>query len=920
MIRDHDAPDPSSSCPVSSLSPSSQFAMSHSLTLPGTDQPYQRPAAEGASPAMAQWFTLKSEAPDLLLFFRMGDFYELFFDDAIAASSALDIALTARGSQGGAPIPMCGVPVGTAATYLARLIRRGFRVAVAEQTATPSPGQKGPLPRAIVRLVTPGTLTEDELLEAGRSNLLLVLAQPASTGGRGRRKQSAQEETGAALIDVSTGQFETTLVSQQNLSDLLGRLDPAEILAPDDITPPDWQNRRIPLPPLPQPEAARTRLAESFGVSSLDAFGTFSDAEVLAGFGAVDYIRRSQAGILPRLSHPTPQTTGRTLGLDAATRASLDLLRARDGGDEHTLFSAVDHTVTAAGARLLSAWIASPLTDVTTIAARQDGWDWLRQQPQLTQKLRSALHGAPDLERALGRLSVSRGQPRDLAAVRDALRSMLNVAGILSNQEGIPSSVSPTLHISASLDLLRTELERALAEELPARIDEGGFIVPGFDGELDAQRGLRDDSRRIIAGLQTEYAQRFDVASLKIRHHSQLGYVIEVASAVGTKLRAREDLSFRQGTASLARFSTEELIELDQKIAAAGERALVREQQIFHRFVTQILQAEDLSTTARHLAFLDVLQSCAVLAQGGNWCRPDVVEEEAFALESCRHPVVEAALPKGARFTPNTCHLPPEKRTMLLTGPNMAGKSTFLRQTALAVILAQAGLPVAAASARIGIVDRLFSRVGAADDLARGRSTFMVEMTETASILNQAGPRSLVVVDEIGRGTATLDGLAIAWAVLEAMHSSLRCRAIFATHFHELADLANTLPRLSPHTMAVRDWKGQIVFQHEVIPGTAKQSWGVHVARLAGVPAPVVERATRLLKELEMEHSASQRPLPLFDMSGAAEPLPAPETRDRVRELLRKTDPDTCSPRTALTLLYDLQKAMLEDEGHFDRK
>ncbi|MCP1195239.1 DNA mismatch repair protein MutS [Acetobacter senegalensis] len=882
----------------------------------------KRYSPEGATPAMAQWFALKAENPEALLFFRMGDFYELFFDDATAAAAALDIALTARGTHAGEPISMCGVPVAAAPAYLARLIRRGFRVAVAEQTEAPRKGKgaaKGPLARAVVRVVTPGTLTEDELLEPGRSNLLLALVEgPASTGrgrkGKGAEKaQKVQAETplGAAWIDVSTGLFETASVTQASLAGLLGRLDPAEILAPADLALGDFDACRAPEVLVPGVEAARQRLASAFDVASVDAFGTFSDEEAMAAAVAVDYVQRSQAGKLPRLTHPTPQTDGGILGIDPATRASLDLLRARDGGMEHTLFSAVNQTVTAAGARLMAEWLSAPLTDVVRIAARQDGWCWLRDSTSCRTALRDALKKAPDVARALGRLSLGRGQPRDLSAIRDALHAARAAAAALGDVSRLPPYLSKAAASLGGAQELEAELVRALAEDLPARLDDGGVIAAGYDGELDGYRGLRDNSRRVVAGLQIEYASRYGVASLKIKHHAQLGYVIEVPVGASSRMKDRDDLMFRQGTASNARFSTEELAGLDARIAEAAERAAAREKAVFNALVDAVLAEQTLPVLAKALAVLDVQQSCAMLAAGGSWCRPDVTDDTAFDLQACRHPVVESALPKGTRFTPNGCDLSPNRRVMLLTGPNMAGKSTFLRQTALAVILAQGGFPVAAEKATIGVVDQLFSRVGASDDLARGRSTFMVEMTETAAILNQAGPRSLVVVDEIGRGTATLDGLAIAWSVLEALHSTVRCRAIFATHFHELADLVDTLPRLAPHTMAVREWRGQIVFLHEVLVGSAKKSWGVHVARLAGVPASVVDRAGRLLKELEREHATGPKPLPLFDTQKI---LPH-EEENTLRKRLSEVDPDTLTPRAALDILYELHKQAVQEEG-----
>jgi DNA mismatch repair protein MutS len=855
---------------------------------------------------MAQWFALKADHPDALLFFRMGDFYELFFADADAAAAALDIALTHRGEHGGQPIQMCGVPVHAADAYLARLIRRGFRVAVAEQME-PAKDRvgRGPIRREVVRLITPGTLTEDALLEAARPNLLLALAPQPNA------------RLGAAWLDVSTGLFETADLPAAELPALLGRLDPAEILAPAEQPLGDWAGRRAPEPTLPPPLAARRRLAEAFAAASLDAFGGFTDAEAVAGCVAVDYVRATQAGRLPRLSRPVATGSAGTLALDAATRASLEILRALDGGSAHTLLAAVQRTTSAAGARLLAGWLAAPLTDIAAIGARQDAWSWMLANPPAARALRAALRQAPDMARALARLSVGRGGPRDLAALRDGLAAAGHAGAALA--DGLPTLLTharAALRPDAALGAL---LARALAEPLPARPDEGGVIAPGFDGELDALRRLRDDSRQVLAGLQLDYAQRYGVASLKIRHHAQLGYVIEVPAAAVEGLRAYPELTLRQGMASGARFSCPELAELDRRIAEAAEQAQARERAILaHLSAAALAQAEALGACAEALALLDVVQSCAAVAEAGRWCRPAVTDDDAFCIEAGRHPVVEAALAGQTAFVPNGCDLSPDRRVMLLTGPNMAGKSTFLRQTALVVILAQAGLPVPAAAARIGVVDRLFSRVGAADDLARGRSTFMVEMTETAAILYQAGPRSLVVVDEIGRGTATLDGLAIAWAVLEALHSAIRCRTIFATHFHELVGLAGQLPRLTPHTMRVREWKGGVVFLHEVAAGAAGRSWGVHVARLAGVPAAVVRRAGALLVALERANALTNpAELPLFAAGGTAPP-PDLDSADAAPDMypaelvaaLAAVDPDRLTPREALDALYRLRSLL----------
>ena len=862
--------------------------------------PRRPPDAQGATPAMAQWFDANQAHPDALVFFRMGDFYELFHGDAEAAAAALDIALTHRGEHAGQPIPMCGVPVHAADAYLLRLIRRGFRVAVAEQMEDPKARTgKNPLRREVVRLVTPGTLTEDALLEAGRPNFLLALVPH---GGR----------LGAAWIDVSTGLFQTEDSSAADLPGLLGRLDPAEILAPVEVPLGEWTRRRAPAAAAPSAATARRLAADSLGAASLDAFGTFSDGEAAAVALVLDYVRATQAGKLPRLSPPVPLGRAGRMELDAATRASLEIARARDGGTAHTLLAAIGRTVTAAGARELAEWLAAPLADPIAIATRQDGWSWLLANPDATARLRAALRGAPDMARALGRLSLGRGGPRDLAAVRDGLRAGQSCAEALDGP--LPALLAELRTALGPTPTLAEEFSRALTDPAPVRLDEG-MIAAGYDAELDAERALRDDSRRVIAGLQLDYAQKYGVASLKIRHHAQLGYVIEAPAASVEKLRAFPELVLRQGMANGARFTAPDLSDLDRRISEAQERAAARERAIFAVLCGRALaEGAALAACARALAALDVAQSAARLAESGLWVRPLVTDDAEFQVEAGRHPVVEAALAGVAAFVPNDLSLPPERRLLLLTGPNMAGKSTFLRQNALIAVMAQSGLPVPAASARIGIVDRLFSRVGAADDLARGRSTFMVEMTETASILHLAGPRSLVVVDEIGRGTGTLDGLAIAWAVLEALHNLVRCRAIFATHFHELAQLTAELPRLAPHTMRVKEWKQDVVFLHEVALGAAGRSWGVHVAKLAGVPAPVVRRAGVLLAALEKRAGrlTEAAALPLFAAAAAApaeapaEPEQPPEA-DKLRLALAAIDPDRLAPRAALDELYRLK-------------
>jgi DNA mismatch repair protein MutS len=859
--------------------------------------------SDGATPTMAQWFTIKADHPNALIFLRMGDFFELFFDDAEAAAAALDITLTHRGEHGGKPIPMCGVPVAAAEQYLARLIRRGFRVAVAEQMEDPKAKRAArvPIRREVVRLVTPGTLTEDSLLEAGAPNLLLALA-------------SGAERIGAAWLDVSTGLFETESVAPGALPALLGRLHPAEILAPDDLPLGGFEAQRAPSPAPPPPLVARRRLAEAFEIASLDALGSFSDAEAMAAMRALDYVRATQAGAMPRLSRPSPLGEAGRMVIDEATRASLEIDRARDGGGRHTLLAAVRRTLTAAGARKLAAWLGAPLTDLADITRRQDAWGWVLAQPEAGTRLRTCLRGAPDIARALGRLSLGRGSPRDLAAIGAGLMASREAGQIL--RQGAPPALAGAAAALAFDGSLQALLAAALVHPAPARLDEGGCIAAGFDAELDAERGLRDDSRRVIAGMQLDLAQRFGVAALKIRHHAQLGYVIEAPANAVERLRAEPSLTLRQSMANGARFTTGELAELDRRICEAAARAEARERVVFaHLVKTTLDQAEALAAAAEALALLDVAQSAASLAEAGTWCRPDLTDGPEFRITAGRHPVVEAALPSRAGFVANDCDLSPERLVLLLTGPNMAGKSTFLRQNALMAVLAQAGFPVPAAAARIGLVDRLFSRVGGADDLARGRSTFMVEMTETAAILTQAGPRSLVVVDEIGRGTATLDGLAIAWAVLEALHSQLRSRTIFATHFHELARLSAELPCLSPHTMRVKEWKGEVIFLHEVAPGAGGRSWGVHVARLAGVPNKVVRRAAALLTALEKRGALTEdAELPLFARA-VQDHAARPDDKsaapiDELLQALRDINPDQLSPREALETLYRMKSLL----------
>jgi DNA mismatch repair protein MutS len=710
---------------------------------------------------------------------------------------------------------------------------------------------------------------------------------------------------GVAWLDISTGIFETQVTDAAGLAGVLGRVEPSEILAADGVELGAYAGRRVSGAGLamrvPQGAAeARRDLQEAFGAASLEAFGVFSDAEAVAAATAMAYVRATQMGAMPRLSRPVAAGEAGLLLMDAATRASLDILRNRSGAEAGSLLAAVKRTVSAAGARQLAAWLSAPVADLGVLEARQSGWLALRDSPAAADALRAALRGAPDLARALGRISLNRAGPRDLASVKGALAASAQAAAVLPAGVGILDAARAALDPAPGLLEI---FEKALAEPAPLKLDEGGAVKAGFDPELDAERQLRDETRQVIAAFQTELAQRYGVASLKIRHHAQLGYVLEVPSVAVETLREHPELILRQGMANGARFTHPELSDLDRKIGEAAARAASREKLVFGWLVKRVLEVADaLALCAAALGRLDALQSAAALAAGQRWCRPELSDDEAYCVAAGRHPVVEAALPAGVGFVPNDCDLSSANRLMLLTGPNMAGKSTFLRQNALMIILAQAGFPVPAAAMRLGVVDRLFSRVGAADDLASGRSTFMVEMIEAAAILHQAGPKSFVIVDEIGRGTGTRDGLAIAQAVLEALHGSIRCRAIFATHFHELTALAEALPRLRPFTMRVKEWRGEVVFMHEVAEGAALRSWGVHVARLAGVPETVARRAEFLLKAAE-RHGPVTGTLPLFAAA-------APE-EDALETEFLALNPDGMSPREALDALYELRAKLM---------
>lgn len=857
------------------------------------------------TPMMAQYLEIKAGHSDALLFYRMGDFYELFFDDAVAAAAALDIALTKRGKHQGEDIPMCGVPVHAAEGYLLTLIRKGFRVAVCEQMESPAEakkrGYKAVVRRDVVRLVTPGTLTEDSLLEARRHNYLAAWVP-------------LRDAAALAWVDISTGSLHVTACDAARLSAEIARLAPREVLLPDDVFDahaPMVEEMGVAATSLHRgafdSQGAEKRLCALFKVDSLDAFGALDRVDIAALGGLVEYLEITQISQMPRLSPPEKERRGTVMQIDAATRRSLELTRGTDGGRAGSLLATIDRTATAAGGRLLERRLSSPSCDLAEINARHDAVAYMVSDARLRADLRDSLGRVPDLERAMSRLSLERGGPRDLAAIRQALTEAEALRELLQKSD-LPQAIDQAQNALIGPEGLVDLLDSALVAEPPLLARDGGFVATGYDAELDECRTLRDEGRGVIAQMQTRFAEETGISTLKVKHNNVLGYFIEVTATHGDKMLADDRFIHRQTTASQVRFTTLELKDLETRILNAGGHALEIEKRIFADLCGRVLDvAGPVLNLAAALAQLDVVCALAALTDEGGWVRPDMDSSRAFSISGGRHPVVEAALRReNASFVANNCALD-EESIWLLTGPNMAGKSTFLRQNALIAVLAQMGSFVPAASARIGIVTQLFSRVGASDDLARGRSTFMVEMVETAAILNQADDRSLVILDEIGRGTATYDGLSIAWATLEHLHEVNKSRALFATHYHEMTDLSDQLSGVGCATVSVREFEGEIVFLHEVLPGRADRSYGVQVAKLAGLPEAVIKRATDVLTRLESDTAQSKNAkmddLPLFAAAPAAQPVQESELEEAIRAL----EPDTMTPRDALDAIYALR-------------
>ena len=875
-------------------------------------------SAHTTTPMMAQYLGIKEEYPDALLFYRMGDFYELFFDDAVQAASALDIALTKRGKHNGEDIQMCGVPFHAAEGYLLTLIRKGFRVAVGEQLESPAEakkrGHKSVVKRGVVRLVTPGTLTEDSLLEARRNNFLCAYNEVRSDGA-------------IAWVDISTGEVCVLSCKRSRLSPELARFLPKEVLIADvierdcaEIVSDIGGALTVLGASTFDSTRGKERLMEAFEVASLDAFGTFNRAELGALGAIIDYLDITQKGNMPLLQRPIREDKGGLVQIDTATRRNLEITTSMNGGRDGTLLQTIDRTVTSAGGRLLERRINAPSRDVILINNRLDAVAHFLSDPLLRDTVREALRKCPDIERALSRISLDRSGPRDLAAIRNGLQQAEDLFTNLP-ETGLPSDINAARTALSGHGELVALLDDAVIAEPPLLARDGGFIAEGYDAELDEARNLKNEGRSVIASMHADFAEQTGISSLKIKHNNVLGYFIETTALHAEKMLSApwsETFIHRQTTANAVRFTTVELSDLETRILNAGGRALEIEKRVYSSLTSAILEtAATVSTTSAALAELDVFAALADIASGEGWTRPTVDTSSAFEIEQGRHPVVERSLKaQNATFVANDCTLTKLENTAavwLLTGPNMAGKSTFLRQNALIALMAQMGSFVPAARAHIGAVSQLFSRVGASDDLARGRSTFMVEMVETAAILNQADDRALVILDEIGRGTATYDGLSIAWSTLEYLHDQNKCRALFATHYHEMTQLADKMDGVSNATVAVREHGGDVIFLHEVRKGAADRSYGVQVAKLAGLPPMVIARAQSVLEALEKgehEGTAGQKAivddLPLFSATPAS-PAPTKEKANAVEAALAEILPDEMSPRDALDALYQLK-------------
>lgn len=848
---------------------------------------------EDVTPIRQQYLDIKRQYPDAIVFFRLGDFYETFDQDAELAARELDIVLTSRNVAKGTRVPMAGIPYHAVENYLARLIEKGYHVAICEQVGEVP--RKGLVRREVVRVVTPGTVVEPGLLSGNRNNYLacaLVI----------------DNDAGVAYADITTGEFKVTQFSGPDvLSELraeLARLSPAELLLPESMSAATGLTGHITLWPDWRFESGRNQetLQRLFQTASLDGYGLRNRPFAVRAAGAlVQYIQETQPQAVKLLLGLSTYTLDEFMNLDSATRRNLELTETiRGGGAKGSLLHVLDHTVTPMGGRLLRQWVSKPLLDIAAIEKRQNGVACLLEDGILRAELFRLFTGLPDMERAINLIVSGHAGPRTLTSLRQALRCLPDI------KAAIPADCAPLQALVANLDLCSTELdllERAIADEPPATLQHTGVIRPGFSAELDGVIEASSHARDWIANLEAVERERSGIKNLKVGYNKVFGYYLEVSRA--NSQHVPDDYIRKQTLVNAERYITPEMKEYEALVLNADERIREIEGRIFQQVCKELAaSSQKILDAARTLAELDTLASLAEAAALGNYVRPALLPDQTLEIHDGRHPVVEQS-PLGKRFVPNDCVFGEGEIVRVITGPNMSGKSTFLRQTALIVLMAQIGSFVPASSARIGLVDRIFTRIGAEDEISAGQSTFMVEMVQTAEILNNATPRSLLILDEIGRGTSTYDGLSIAWAVVEYIHNhpKLRSRTLFATHFHELTQLQDLLPGVRNYNVAVSEADGQVVFLHKIVPGGADRSYGIHVAQLAGLPRAIIQRANEILRQLEASSGKAVK----IEPEGARQLALFPETNPLLEEL-HNLDLNALSPIEALNLLYQWQR------------
>ncbi len=858
------------------------------------------------TPMMSQFLKIKSQYTDALLFYRMGDFYELFFKDAEIAAAALNITLTKRGKHNGQDIPMCGVPFHSSENYLLNLIRKGHKVAVCEQLEKPEEakkrGYKAVVKRDVVRLITPGTLTEERLLTDTQNNFLLAC-------------KKIESQYGVAWTDISTGEFYCSSVNENSLLSLINRILPSEIVISEDIQEIINKfhfNTDVVISPLPpqnfDAKIGQRRLESFFNIKSLEVFGDFKKSEIGAMSGLLSYLEITQCTKKFPLTPPIKEAETKYLKIDASSRQSLEITKALNGQTNGSLLGSINQTVTSGGARLLQERLNCPSTSVKEIIKRQDLVSFFVLNHSIMTKCRDILKQTPDMQRSLSRLGLDRGTAKDLGTIRNCLRTIDKIQSLMTDCE-IPVLLEAFVKRLEGFDELLQSLTSALIENSSAT-EKGEYIICSeYDESLKEFRRLKHEAQDLIFDLQARYVNITNINSLKIKYNNVLGYFVETPISYSTKMSSdsfSETFIHRQTTTNCIRFSTIELSNMASNILNAQERTEEIEQNILRQLKDSIIiKSRELNSAAIALSEFDFYSSLSFQSISAEWNKPIVDNSKTFNITAGRHPVIELVLRNNGsdNFVSNDCNLSPNcKSMMLLTGPNMAGKSTYLRQNALITILAQIGSYVPAKEAHIGVVDQIFSRVGASDDLSKGNSTFMVEMIETASILKNATASTLIIMDEIGRGTSTYDGLSIAWASLEYIHNEIKCRTLFATHYHELTKLQNEMPNIKNATIAIREWNEEVIFLHQVKFGTAIRSYGIQVAKLAGLPNTVTERATAILKALE--HDRDNSDVSYFSDNTIENSSKSKNIESyKIFDMLLSLNTDEITPKQALAML-----------------